>query len=81
MKKAIVRTARFAWGSWAEPGSVPGTGDASTPIFPTDGSIEDWARLGGGLASTHPDLLSGHGGIVTDDRGTGYPGHVVPPSP
>jgi hypothetical protein len=81
MKKAIVRTARFAWGSWAGPGPVAGTGDASGATFPTDGSIEDWARLGGGLASTHPDLLSGHGGIVTDEYGTGYPGHVVPPSP
>lgn len=81
MKKAIVRTARFAWGAWASPGNGEGTGEASGPPFPTDGSIEDWARLGGGLASTHPDVLYSHGGTVTDDRGTGYPGHVVPPSP
>jgi hypothetical protein len=81
MKKAIVRTASFAWGGWVGSGSVTGTGDAPGLTLPTAGSIEDWARLGGGLASTHPDLVSGHGGTATDDRSTGYPGHVVPPSP
>jgi hypothetical protein len=81
MKKAIVRTARLACVSWAGPGNGKGTGDASSPTFPTDGSVEDWARLGGGLAATHPDLLSGHGSAVGNDRGTGHPGYVVPPSP
>ncbi|WP_238178846.1 hypothetical protein [Methylobacterium dankookense] len=57
------------------------TGDAQVPTIPADGSIEDWARLGGGLASADADLRCGLGGTVTGAHGTQYPGHVVSPSP
>lgn len=81
MRTAIVRKARLAWGRRVETGSTVGTGDAEVPTVPVDRSIEDWARLGGGLASADADLQCGHGGTVTGDRGTRYPGHVLPPSP
>ena len=80
MRTAIVRKARLAWGRRVDPGSTVGTGDAQLPAVPVDGSIEDWARLGGGLASTDADLRCGLGGTVTGGRGTRYPGHVVSPS-
>jgi hypothetical protein len=59
MLKAIVRTAQLAWGSWVGPGNGEGTGDASGPTFPTDGSIEDWARLGSGLALNCSGFVGG----------------------
>ncbi len=81
MRTAIVRKAWFAWGRRAETGRAVGTGDAQVPTVPADASIEDWARLGGGLASAEADLRCGLGGTVTGDRGTRYTGYVVSPSP
>ena len=78
MRIAIVRKARLAWGRWVDPGSTVGTDDAQA--LAVDGSIEDWARLGGGLVSTDADLRCGLGGTVTGGRGTRYLRHVVSPS-
>lgn len=81
MRTAIVRKARFAWGRRAETGSVVGTADAQVPTVPTDVSIEDWARLGGGLASADADLQCVLGGTATGGRGIRYQVDVVSPSP
>ncbi|GAA0269797.1 hypothetical protein LNAOJCKE_4953 [Methylorubrum aminovorans] len=81
MRTAIVRKARLIWARRAVSGSAVGAGDAQVPTVPADGSVEDWARLGGGLASADADLRCGLGGTATGDRGTRYPGHVVSPSP
>lgn len=81
MRTAIVRKARFAWGRRAETGSAVGTADAQVPTVPTDVSIEDWARLGGGLASADGDLQCVLGGTATGGRGIRYQGDVVSPSP
>ncbi len=81
MRTAIVRKARLVWGRRADTGSAVGAGDTQVPTVPADGSVEDWARLGGGLASADADLRCVLGGLVTGDHGTRYPGHVVSPSP
>ncbi|AWI88419.1 hypothetical protein C0214_09270 [Methylobacterium sp. DM1] len=81
MRAAIVRKARLAWGRRPETGSAAGTGDAQVPTVPADVSIEDWARLGGGLASADADLQCVLGGTATGGRGIRYPGYVVSPSP
>lgn len=81
MRAAIVRKARLAWGRRAETASAVGTGDVQVSTVPADGSIEDWARLGGGLASADAELRCVLGGTAMGDRDTRYPGHVVSPSP
>ncbi len=81
MRTAIVRKARLVWARRAVSGSTVGVGDTQVPTVPADGSIEDWARLGGGLASADADLRCVLGGTATGDRDTRYPGHVLSPSP
>lgn len=81
MRTAIVRKARLVWARRAVSGSTVGVGDTQVPTVPADGSIEDWARLGGGLASADADLRCVLGGTATGDPVTRYPGHVVSPSP
>ncbi|CAO4170527.1 hypothetical protein CLBKND_01611 [Methylorubrum aminovorans] len=81
MRTAIVRKARLVWARRAVSGSAVATGDAQVPTVPADASIEDWARLGGGLASADADLQCVLGGTATGGRGTRYTDHVVSPSP
>lgn len=81
MTRAIMRKARLAWGRRAKPGRAAGAVPAPAPTFPADGSIEDWARLGGGLTAPYLDARCGPAGSGAGDGGMRYPARVMSPSP